>query len=137
MLYISDLHIGRVNPKHFKFGIDVEQKRYDLPQFLTQKLLPAGNLPQLLNGVEPPYYGYRRTEGAFQAYLALADKEQARPCPRCQKRSAPGILIPGQRPWPSIAITRGSAPGHAPHAKPGIYQGALVEGSSIFRAATD
>lgn len=35
MRYISDLHIGRVNPKHFKFGIDIEQKKYDLPQFLS------------------------------------------------------------------------------------------------------
>ena len=41
MRYISDLHIGRVNPKQFKFGIDIEQKKYDLPQLLVQKLLEA------------------------------------------------------------------------------------------------
>ena len=49
MRYISDLHIGRVNPKHFKFGIDVEQKKYDLPQFLAQKA-PHGK--QRAGGVE-------------------------------------------------------------------------------------
>src|ERR1700739_2916818 len=27
MRYISDLHIGRVDPKHFQFGIDIEQKK--------------------------------------------------------------------------------------------------------------
>src|SRR5882672_3630076 len=31
MRYISDLHIGKVNPKHFDFGLDVETKKYDLP----------------------------------------------------------------------------------------------------------
>jgi L,D-transpeptidase YcbB len=45
MRYISDLHIGRVNPKHFKIGLDVGQKTYDLPQFLAQKILPANNVP--------------------------------------------------------------------------------------------
>src|ERR1700760_2320614 len=69
MRYISDLHIGRVNPKRFKFGIDVAQKTYDLPQFLLQKLLPATNVPEVLSAVEPPYYGYQRTEAALLNYL--------------------------------------------------------------------
>ena len=34
MRYISDLHIGKVNPKHFAFDFDIEAKKYDLPQFL-------------------------------------------------------------------------------------------------------
>jgi L,D-transpeptidase YcbB len=59
MRYISDLHIGRVNPKRFKVGFDVEQKKYDLPQFLAQKILPASNgHDKTLNAVlakGPPY----------------------------------------------------------------------------------
>jgi len=90
MRYISDLHIGRVNPKHFKFGIDVAQKSYDLPQFLLQKLLPASNVPEVLKGVEPPYYGYQRTEAALQNYLALADQDHGAPLPGVQKTLAPG-----------------------------------------------
>src|ERR1700678_1484670 len=34
MRYISDLHIGRVNPKHFAFAFDEESKKYDLAEFL-------------------------------------------------------------------------------------------------------
>jgi hypothetical protein len=30
MRYVSDLHIGRINPAHVKFGLSVEQKKYDL-----------------------------------------------------------------------------------------------------------
>jgi hypothetical protein len=31
MRYISDCHIGKINPEHFKFGLSVEAKKYDLP----------------------------------------------------------------------------------------------------------
>jgi len=33
MRYISDMRIGRINPKHFAFGLDVSQKKLDLPDF--------------------------------------------------------------------------------------------------------
>ena len=36
MRYISDLRIGRVNPKHLKFDIDVQSKKYDLPKFIAR-----------------------------------------------------------------------------------------------------
>ena len=44
MRYISDLRIGRINPKHLKFDIDVRSKQYDLPQFLAQQVVHAGNV---------------------------------------------------------------------------------------------
>jgi L,D-transpeptidase YcbB len=34
MRYVSDLHIGKVNPRYFHFGLDIEHKKYDLPSFL-------------------------------------------------------------------------------------------------------
>ena len=34
MRYISDLHIGKVNPKHFAFALDEEPRKYDLAEFL-------------------------------------------------------------------------------------------------------
>jgi len=33
MRYVSDLHIGKLNPRHFDFGFDVEAKKYDLSDF--------------------------------------------------------------------------------------------------------
>ena len=36
MRYISDLRIGRINPKHFQFGLDVEHKKLNLPSFLRK-----------------------------------------------------------------------------------------------------
>ncbi|QNI35246.1 L,D-transpeptidase family protein [Edaphobacter albus] len=71
MRYISDLHIGRVNPKHFKFGIDAAIKKYDLPQFLNQQVIHAADIQEVLAEVEPAYNGYRRTEDVLVHYLEL------------------------------------------------------------------
>jgi L,D-transpeptidase YcbB len=134
MRYISDLHMGRVNPKHFKVGFDVEQKKYDLPQFLAQKLLVASNVPEVLNGVEPPYYGYQRTELALQTYLALADKDHSPPLPDVQKTLAPGDAYPGTEALAQRLQLVGDLPqGPVTDAKPGIYEGALVDGVKHFQ----
>src|SRR5271157_5107066 len=72
MRYISDLHIGKVNPKHFDFGLDVEAKKYDLPEFLKENVVDASNVAGAVTKVEPPYPGYQRTIQALHAYLEFA-----------------------------------------------------------------
>jgi murein L,D-transpeptidase YcbB/YkuD len=79
MRYVSDLRIGRINPQHFKFGLSVEDKKYDLAQFLRDRILTASDLAALADGVEPPFPGYRFTEKALERYMELArsdDEEQ-------------------------------------------------------------
>jgi len=44
MRYISDLHIGRVNPKRLAFELDDESKKYDLPEFLRDNVAGAGDV---------------------------------------------------------------------------------------------
>jgi murein L,D-transpeptidase YcbB/YkuD len=88
--YLSDLRIGRVNPKPLKFGIDLDQRHYDLPQFLVQKVLSGNNLPDVLNKVEPQYMGYQRTEAALLTYLTLAAQEHSQPLPDLQKTVTSG-----------------------------------------------
>jgi murein L,D-transpeptidase YcbB/YkuD len=95
MRYISDLHIGRINPKHFKFGIDVETKKYDLPQFVTQKVVSASDVKAVLAAVEPPYNGYRRTEEALDHYLALEAKGDGAKIPEVTKSVGVGDTYPG------------------------------------------
>lgn len=72
MRYVSDLRIGRINPQHFNFGLSVEQKKYDLSTFLREQILTASDLQAVLDGVEPPFAGYRRTEQALARYIELA-----------------------------------------------------------------
>jgi murein L,D-transpeptidase YcbB/YkuD len=132
MRYVSDLHVGRVNPKHFKFGIDVEQKRYDLPQFLAQKLLGASDVLQVLHEVEPPYYAYQRTEAALQTYLALAAQDHSVPLPDVQKTVAPGDAYAGLEPLTERLHLLGDLPQGAV-VNPGIYDGALVDALKRFQ----
>ena len=95
MRYISDLHIGKVNPKHFEFGFDVQAKKYDLPQFLKEDIVDAANVANVLAQVEPPYPGYRRTIQALDTYLDLAKKYNGKPLPPVTKTIGPGDSYAG------------------------------------------
>jgi len=88
MRYISDLHIGRVNPIRVAFFLDIKQKKYDLPQ-LVASLVDATDVAQQLDAVEPPYNGYRRLRDALNRYRALAAEGDAAPLPPLK------ILRPG------------------------------------------
>ncbi|MFY9938243.1 MAG: L,D-transpeptidase family protein [Silvibacterium sp.] len=95
MRYISDLHIGRVNPTHFNFGIDIETKKYDMPQFVTQDVQHAVDVRAVLDQVEPTYDGYKRTGVALQHYLDLAAKGDGPPVPDVTKSVGVGDAYPG------------------------------------------
>ena len=76
MRYISDLRVGRVNPTHFNFEIDVKPKKYDLAEFVSDNVVDATDVPGLIAKVEPDSEQYRKTEAALGHYLELA-KQQA------------------------------------------------------------
>ncbi len=65
MRYVSDLHIGRINPERLGFHFDVEHKKYDLSALL-EELVAADDVAARLDAVEPQYEYYR----ALQAALA-------------------------------------------------------------------
>jgi len=83
--YISNLHVGRLNPKPFAFEMDIDQKHYDLPQFLVRMILTGSDVPKMLNQVEPQYLGYQRTESILQRYLALAATDHSAPLQNQQR----------------------------------------------------
>ncbi|HEV2732437.1 MAG TPA: hypothetical protein VGV15_20595, partial [Terriglobales bacterium] len=62
MRYVSDLHMGKVNPKHFDFGLTEKTSHYDLPQFVRQDLDNGQDIKGELELAEPPFSGYKRTE---------------------------------------------------------------------------
>ncbi len=131
MRYISDLHIGRVNPKHFKFGIDVATKKYDLPGFVTQKVVNASDVQAVLAGVEPPYAGYRQTEDALQQYLQLAAKGDGPKIPEVTKAVAPGEAFAGTAQLAERLSLLGDLPQGAGEST--TYDGALVDGVKRFQ----
>jgi len=90
MRYVSDLHIGRVNPKHFKFDIDAAAKKYDLPLFFSQQLINAADVKSALDKIEPPFDGYRRTEAALVQYMKLAAAGDGPLVPQVTRSVKPG-----------------------------------------------
>ena len=95
MRYISDLHIGKVNPKHLAFAFDEESKKYDLAEFLKDRVADGRDVAGALAHIEPPYPGYRRTIQALQAYLELASKDDGEQLPPVEKAIVPGDDYPG------------------------------------------
>ena len=72
MRYISDLRIGRVNPRHLDFDFDVKAKKYDLADFLKEDVVDSSDVAGVLTKVEPPYPRYQRTILALHSYLEFA-----------------------------------------------------------------
>ena len=79
MRYISDLRIGRVNPTHFNFDINTADKKYDLPEFVSDNAVDSTDVPKLIASVEPDSDQYRKTEAALAHYLDLAKQQAADP----------------------------------------------------------
>jgi len=79
MRYISDLRIGRVNPTHFNFDINTADKKYDLPEFVSDNAVDATDVPKLIQSVEPDSDQYRKIEEALARYLDLAKQQAAAP----------------------------------------------------------
>ena len=131
MRYISDLRIGRVNPKHLKFDVDVRSKQYDLPEFIAQQVIRAGNVQSVLDQIEPPYAGYRRIENSLKQYLDLAAKGDGAKVPAGTKTIAPGDTYAGTAQLAERLRLIGDLP---PGGSFDSYSGALVEGVKHFQA---
>jgi L,D-transpeptidase YcbB len=75
MRYISDLHIGKVNPQNLGFEFDVSHKKLDLPQFVRERLVDGSDLHSELVAVEPPFKSYQRLRTALQHYMKLQKRD--------------------------------------------------------------
>ena len=134
MRYVSDLHIGKVNPKHFDFDFDIEAKKYDLPQFLKTDVVDASDVPGVLAQVEPPYPGYQRTIKALHNYLQYAKEYDGAPLPATGKSIAPGDAYPGVPQLVRLLRLVGDLPPDAIVATDAtVYQGPLVDAVKHFQ----
>ena len=134
MRYISDLHIGKVNPKHFDFGLDVDTKKYDLPEFTKENVVDAPDVPSVLAKVEPPYPGYQRTIQALHSYLEFAKEYDGKPFPAIQKTIGPGDSYPGVPQLTRLLRLLGDLPADANvPSDETVYQGPLVEAVKNFQ----
>src|SRR5271156_2331908 len=134
MRYVSDLHIGKVNPKHFDYGFDVDVKKYDLPEFLKANVVDASDVSASLAQIEPPYPGYQRTIQALQTYMQLATQYNGGQLPDTGKTVAPGDSYAGLPQLVKLLQVLGDLPADANlSADATMYQGPRVEGVKNFQ----
>jgi L,D-transpeptidase YcbB len=134
MRYISDRHIGRINPDHFKFGLNVEEKKYDLPAFLRERLINGQDVNAELAQIGPPFAGYNRTLQALQRYMQLAPQDDGEKLPDSKKPVAPGDPYDGVPRLTRLLRLLGDLPANAPiPADSNLYQGALVDGVKSYQ----
>ena len=135
MRYISDLHIGKINPEHFKFGLSVEAKKYDLSAFLWERLANAQDVKAELAQIGPPFAGYKRTLEAFRHYLELAREDDGEKLPVPNRPIAPGSSYDGVPRLTRLLRLLGDLPANG--VVPGdsdLYQGALVVAVKSFQS---
>ena len=90
MRYIRALHIGRVNPKTLGRQLDVSSRRYDLGEFVYEKVISASDPAAVVKTVEPAFPGYVRALDALHRYREFAKVDSGKPMPVPVKPIAPG-----------------------------------------------
>jgi murein L,D-transpeptidase YcbB/YkuD len=72
--HLSDVHIGRVNPRTLAVGINVQPKKLDLAR-VVRDAVAAHRVASLVRDVEPRFAQYRSLLLAHARYRALADSQ--------------------------------------------------------------
>jgi len=133
MRYISDRHIGKINPEHFKFGLSVEAKKYNLPGFLRERLV-NGDVKTELAQIGPPFAAYKRTLEALRQYAQLAREDDGEKLRVSNKPIAPGSPYDGTRRLARLLRLLGDLPTNAAISDDSnLYEGALVEAVKHFQ----
>jgi len=133
MRYISDLRIGKVNPRHLGFGINVERKKYDLAQFVRGRVVDGEDIQAALSEVEPPFPGYKRTQAALQRYLKLSQEDDGERLPESTESIAPGREYAGIPRLTRLLRLLGDLPLSADVQPGNLYQGQLVVAVKSFQ----
>ena len=128
---ISDLHIGKVNPKNLAFGFDIDPKKYDLAE-LVSGAIRDDRIPQVVAEAEPHFIQNRLLKEQLVRYRNLAQDQSVGPVQITPpvRPGAPLAAAPQLARWLVALGDLASLPDPLPTA----YQDALVEGVKRFQA---
>src|SRR5579872_6189828 len=132
MRYISDLHLGRVNPRLFHYEFDPKGDVVDLSEFVYRRLVTSKDLPTDIESVEPPFPAYRRTVNALRSYLELARHDSRQPLPLPQQPVRTGKSYAGMERLVELLHTLGDLPPGVTASGP-IYSPSVLNGVKHFQ----
>jgi murein L,D-transpeptidase YcbB/YkuD len=134
MRYVSDLHIGRVNPRLFHYGLDINRQMFDLSEFLRQELVEAQDINAVMETVEPPFPAYRQTRNALNRYLKIARQDDGELLPVPAKAIRPGDSYVGVSRLTKLLQLLGDLQEQDKALSPGmIYEGNLADAVKHFQ----
>jgi murein L,D-transpeptidase YcbB/YkuD len=127
---VSDLHIGRANPRSAAFGRDVEARKLEIPA-LVLDAVRDGRVRTLPSAVQPAFHDYRRLLVALAAYRALARDPGVAPV-ELEPMLRPGAALAQAGELARWLVALGDLP---PDASPAgdRYEGALVAAVARFQ----
>jgi murein L,D-transpeptidase YcbB/YkuD len=138
MRYVSDLHLGRINPRLFHLELDIDHTTFDLSEFLRQNLVSASDTDTAIEVVEPPFPSYGRTLNALRTYLELARRDDGELLPVPRKTIRPGDSYAGVPRLTRLLVLLGDLTETEEEKEKGVvppvlYQGALVAAVKRFQ----
>jgi len=75
MRYASNLYVGRINPRHVNFALDIEPKKLDLPALVSQ-VAHSDKPVEIIGALEPKLRLYENLKIALARYELLAKESQ-------------------------------------------------------------
>ena len=134
MRYIRAVHVGRVNPKEFKFELDVGDGLSKLADFVgtvANASDPAAEIQKL----EPPFLGYRKLLALLPVYEDYARKDDGQKLQTTAKTVRPGQPYASLQHLGRFLQLIGDIPADTKlEPNPSVYQGALVEGVKHYQS---
>ena len=138
MRYLSDIHLGRVNPQSLNFDIDVPSRRakFDIPTLIDNDFVDAdaNEIAEQVAKLEPQNPLYEATEKELSKYIELAQQQSASPpqaLPEVEKPVGKGDSYPAVADlWKRLQL-EGDAPADA--AAPAHYDAAVVVAVKSFQ----
>jgi len=130
--YVSNLYLGRINPRSVGFGLNVEPKRLDVPR-RVRELTQSPKTKDILASLEPQFPMYRPLREALVRYRKLA-----RELPRVRfgfpAKFTPGMShkdVPGLR---KLLVALGDLKGEKPGSEASeLYDSELVNAVKAYQ----
>ena len=133
MRYASDLHVGRVNPHHVRFGFDVETRRPDLVEFL-RSIVDSPDVGPAFEQIEPPFPAYQRALRALETYQRFVQEDDGELLPATKNPVKPGDTYLGSARLTRLLRRVGDLPVDAVISPDDVvYRGALVDAVKRFQ----
>jgi murein L,D-transpeptidase YcbB/YkuD len=136
MRYVSDLRIGRINPRRLELALNAGPKKPDLPTLVEKRLLKGTNLKSALASIEPPFARYGELKKALAKYMRLAkENDDGEKLPEPRGMGFSGTQYDGVPRLARLLRLVGDLPESAEiPADSRLYDGPLVEAVKRFQS---